>query len=112
VVANTSEHAVFVDSYSADVGLPAPGGLVATAVSSGRMDLAWVDNSLREDGFAIERSATGTGGWEEIDRVAAGVTVHSDTGLEAGEDYHYRVTKKGSGTNGTAAVFGCCARIL
>jgi hypothetical protein len=74
------------------VGPPpeAPSNLVATTVSSGRIDLTWQDNSGDETGFRIERK-TGTGSYSQIATVVAGVTSYSSTGLSASTTYYYRV---------------------
>jgi transcriptional regulator CtsR len=67
-----------------------PSNLVATAISSSRIDLTWQDNSSDETGFKIERK-TGTGSYSQIATVGAGVTSYSNTGLSAGTTYYYRV---------------------
>lgn len=71
--------------------LVAPTTLTATAISSSQIDLAWVDNSGNEDGFAIERSANGLTGWSQIATVGANITVYSNTGLTGSTTYYYRV---------------------
>jgi len=69
----------------------APSNLVATAVSSSQINLAWQDNSTNEVGFKIERK-TGVGGtYAQIDSVTANVTSYSNTGLAASTTYFYRV---------------------
>ncbi|MGB6873288.1 MAG: fibronectin type III domain-containing protein [Dehalococcoidia bacterium] len=74
------------------VGPPpeAPSDLVATAISSSRIDLSWQDNSSDEAGFKIERK-TGSGSYSQIATVGADVTNYSDSSrLSAGTTY-YRV---------------------
>lgn len=90
-VSDTSDHIVYVDNYSADAAPAAPSGLVATAVSHSRIDLAWLDTSRRESGFKIERSDNGTSGWTQIGTVGSGVTVYSDNGRSSSTAYYYRV---------------------
>ncbi len=68
----------------------APTNLNATAVSSSRIDLVWVDNSTNEDAFRIERS-TDNVTFTEVAAVSANVTSYSATGLAAGTTYHFRV---------------------
>ena len=68
----------------------APDNLIATALSSSRIDLAWTDNSTNESGFAIER-ASGTGSFSSIASVGANVTTYTNTGLTASTAYTYRV---------------------
>lgn len=68
----------------------APSNLIATAVSSGQIDLIWTDNSTTEDGFKLYRSTDGI----EFFRTAIlepNVTTFSNTGRPAGTTYYYRV---------------------
>ncbi len=60
-------------------------------MSSTRIDLTWADNSDNEDGFKVERSLSGVAGFAQIATVGANVTSYSDTGLEPGTPYGYRV---------------------
>lgn len=69
----------------------APSALSASATSQTAVALAWADKSSDETGFKIERSATGTGNWAQIEAVGAGVTTFTDTGRTAGTTYYYRV---------------------
>jgi M6 family metalloprotease-like protein len=71
-------------------GLNAPSGLNATANGSAQIDLAWTDNSPDEDGFNIERSGDGVN-WAALADVGADVSAYSDTGLNDGTTYYYRV---------------------
>lgn len=67
-----------------------PSNLIATAVSSGQIDLQWTDNSTTEDGFKLYRSSDGV----EFTRtaiLAPNVTTYSNTGRPAGTTYYYRV---------------------
>ncbi len=45
----------------------------ATAVSSSRINLTWVDNSASETGYKIERKKTAAGTYAQIDLVGANV---------------------------------------
>ncbi len=78
--------------FKTAIGPPpeAPSNLVATAISSSRIDLTWQDNSSDETGFKIERK-TGSGSYSQIATVGAGVTSYSNTFLYAGTTYYYRV---------------------
>jgi hypothetical protein len=74
-------------------GPAAPSNLAASAVSSSRIDLTWMDNSGDEDGFTIER-CLGSGCTDFADLptpVASNVTSFQDTGLVANTVYRYRV---------------------
>ncbi len=67
----------------------APTSLTATAVSSSRIDLRWIDNARNETGFKIERLDDRNFG--QIAVVGANVRTYSDTGLEPSTSYTYRV---------------------
>jgi titin len=84
--------------FKTAVGPPpeAPSNLVATPVSSSKVDLIWQDNSNDETGFKIERKI-GSGSYSQIATVVAGVTSYSNTSLRASTAYSYRVrTYKGT----------------
>ncbi len=68
-----------------------PSSLTATAYSTTRIDLKWVDNSGIETGFKIERSLSSGSGFSQIATVGANVKAYSSTGLAAGTRYYYRV---------------------
>ena len=78
--------------FKTAVGPPpnAPSNLVATPISSSRIDLSWQDNSSDETGFKIERK-TGSGSYSQIATVGVNVTSYSNTLLSAGTTYYYRV---------------------
>jgi hypothetical protein len=78
--------------FKTAIGPPpnAPSNLIATPVSSSRIDLIWQDNSTDETGFKIERK-TGSGSYSQIATVGAGVTSYSNTSLRASTTYYYRV---------------------
>ena len=102
--AGTYEAAVLVEAASAPAGpvalpvtmqlvgivVPAPSGLVATAVSPSAIDLEWNDNGTSETEFRIERR-TGTGSFARIATTPADETAYSDTGLNPDTEYFYRV---------------------
>jgi titin len=72
----------------------APSALIATPISGVRIDLAWTDNSVDEQGFRVER-APDVGGvagtYAQIASVGVNVITYSSTGLTAGTRYWYRV---------------------
>jgi hypothetical protein len=75
----------------------APSALLATAVSSSQVNLAWQDNSNNENGFKIDRSTDGVN-FVTVAQVGANVTTYSDvSGLAAATTYFYRVRATGSG---------------
>jgi uncharacterized repeat protein (TIGR01451 family) len=72
----------------------APSGLLATAISSNHVDLAWSDNSSNEVGFLIERAPDNSGipgTWAQIALVGSNVTTYSDAGLTPFTAFWYRV---------------------
>jgi predicted phage tail protein len=69
----------------------APSGLTATAQSTTTITVAWTDNSDNETGFELERAPTADGPWELRTTLTAGSQQFTDTGLEAGREYFYRV---------------------
>jgi hypothetical protein len=79
----------------------APTGLAANAVSTSQINLSWSDNSDNEQGFIIESSVDGNSGWTEIASVSTDVNTYSDTGLDAGSTYFYRVFAYNSAGNST-----------
>ena len=69
-----------------------PSNLVATAISSGRIDLSWQDNSPNETGFKIERKTAAEGSYSQIAAVGADITTYSDVvGLLESTNYYYRM---------------------
>ena len=69
--------------------ISAPTNLVATAISDSEIDLSWRDNSSFEAGFRIERDA-GIG-YELIAEANANITSYTDSGLDYGTKYKYRI---------------------
>jgi hypothetical protein len=71
----------------------APSNLVATAVSSTRINLTWQDNSNNETKFQIWRKVVG-GTFSKLATVNANVTFYADTGLTPATTYKYKVRAK------------------
>ena len=71
----------------------APSSLSASAVSSSQIDLSWKDNSDNETGFKIERKLTSASDntFSQIDTTAVSDTTYTDSGLDEGTSYTYRV---------------------
>jgi fibronectin type 3 domain-containing protein len=95
---NTAGDSAFSNQASGTTPLTKPTSATATAVSSSRIDLTWIDNSASETGYKIERKRTSAGTYTQIDQVGANVQSYSDTnGLDPNTRYYYRVRA----TNGT-----------
>jgi len=77
------------------VTVATPTDLTAEAVSSSEIDLTWTDNSMNETAYSIERR-TGSGSFAQIDTVSPDTETYSDTGLEDGTTYYYRVRGLGN----------------
>jgi hypothetical protein len=69
----------------------APGNLVASAVSSSQINLAWTDNSNNETGFIVERALLSTGPWTQVATTSANIASWANAGLTPTTTYYYRV---------------------
>ncbi len=67
-----------------------PDNLIATVISSGRIDLSWDDMSDNEDGFRIEQSLDGTN-YDLISEVLVDTVSYEISGLDPATEYYYRV---------------------
>jgi subtilisin family serine protease len=68
----------------------APTGLSASRVSEGEIALTWIDASVDEEGFTVERKERG-GVFEEVTRIDRNTTSYSDTNLPGKGSYTYRI---------------------
>ena len=68
----------------------APSGLSATTISTGEIDLAWVNNSLAANSFAIYRSTNGVS-FSLLTPSPLSLTSYHDTSVAAGTNYWYKV---------------------
>ena len=72
-----------------------PTGLIAAAASPTEIDLSWVDESVDELGFAVERSDDGTT-WTVIEAaLEPDTTTYADIDVLEGTTYRYRVAATG-----------------
>lgn len=80
------------DVVSATTAIDVPGSTSMTVLASSpdRIDLAWGDVA-GETGYRIERSTDGGGGWTTIATTGQDVTSATDSDLQAGTTYWYRV---------------------
>jgi len=68
----------------------APSNLALSVVDQANIALAWTDNSANESAFKVERSANGTS-FSEIASLGANTVSFTDSGLNAGTTYYYRI---------------------
>jgi YD repeat-containing protein len=81
-----------MDALNAIPSVPSgPSALTANAVSISQINLAWTDNSFNESGFKIERKTGPSGTYAQIASTAANATSFSNTGLQPGTQYFYRI---------------------
>ncbi|AFN75555.1 peptidoglycan-binding LysM [Melioribacter roseus P3M-2] len=69
----------------------APSNLVATALSSNKILLEWIDNSKNEMSYSIERSVDEGNTWTIIASVGANVTKFLDTSVIPATSYLYKI---------------------
>lgn len=67
----------------------APSNLTATIVNN-QVKLTWIDNSIDETGFIIERM-TGTGSWSVNSSVVTDILTYTDAEVTTGTTYSYRL---------------------
>ena len=73
-------------------GVPTnPGNLTSPARTKTTISLAWQDQSNDEMGFKIERSKPGSSDWVLLGMVGSNTTSFTDTGLNCGQLFYYRV---------------------
>jgi subtilisin family serine protease len=78
-----------INAHRALSSLLAPTSLRAKA-SSSKVSLSWQDNATGEDGYIVERGASGSA-YTAIAQLAAGATSFEDTAITGGASYVYRV---------------------
>jgi hypothetical protein len=79
-----------------------PGSFSASAVSGSRIDLGWSDVA-DEAGYRLERADDAGGPFDEIADLPSGATSYSDSSLELGVEYHYRLFAYNGSGNSDAA---------
>jgi len=83
-------------SYSNEVTvqniyLEAPSGLTVSVDNNSAIELKWTDNSYEETGFEIWRYTYGSGSYALYATVDKNVTNYTDTKVDTGVQYHYKV---------------------
>jgi|GEM_PF-1922861 len=74
-----------------------PTNLTAVMISDTQAALTWQDNSSDEYGFRIERRMGTVGKYYTLATVSPGTTSYTDSGLQSGQIYYYRVCAYQSG---------------
>jgi hypothetical protein len=82
--------------------IAAPSDTTALSISESRVDVSWRDNSSKEDGFELFRSASGANGlFSLVGKTGAGATTLGDLGLNPSTQYCYKVRAVGRVGNRT-----------
>ncbi len=90
--ARTFNNTAWIVSNFRDGASPAaPSGLRTETITPTSVSLAWMDNSLNELGFTLERRLSAGGGWQVIGTPGANATSYTDGSLSAGTAYDYRI---------------------
>jgi len=92
-----------VSATTFDVPPEIPTALSTEAMTGRRIDLYWVDNSDKEDGFDIYRRLGDTGDFDSLATVSADVTFFSDDNLNRGTTYYYFVVAYNTGGDSGAS---------
>lgn len=79
----------------------APSILAVEALSTSQISVNWTDNADDESGFKIERKTGSAGTYSHIATVAADAESYTDTGLNDGTTYYYRVCAFNAAGNST-----------
>lgn len=94
---------VFIGCKEEDGGpagpkLDVPFGLDARALSDNQVLLTWQDSSYIETGFRVQRARSGTESWVTRAETGPDTTNFTDTELNEGTEYQYRVRSLGRET--------------
>ena len=80
----------YATSTSTTTSFPSPTGLAGTPIDDQSIQLTWSDNCVFEDGYRLERSEDGVS-FTQISELGENIIEYTDTGLNYGTDYTYRV---------------------
>jgi large repetitive protein len=97
-----------IDAALANIGVvtppSAPTSLTATAASTTRINLSWVDAANNETGFYLQRKTGASGTWATIATLGQNVISYQDsTGLTAATAYYYRISSYNSSGESAAS---------
>ena len=68
-----------------------PSNLSTQSLNASKINLAWEDHSNYEGGYSVERKLSTGSSFETVATLAAGTESYTDTGLNEGTSYDYRV---------------------
>ncbi|HAS41325.1 MAG TPA: hypothetical protein DCS93_12640 [Microscillaceae bacterium] len=71
--------------------IPALTTLIASTISTSRIDLSWNDEATFEEKYEIHRSTTSNNGFIKVAEVAANVTTYQDQDLDPDITYYYKI---------------------
>ena len=80
----------YTTSNTTNTSFPTPTSLTGTPIDDQSIQLSWSDNCVFEDGYRLERSEDGVS-FTQIAEFGENITEYTDTGLNYGTDYIYRV---------------------
>jgi hypothetical protein len=98
---NEGSPAMVLQNGYINILLASPTDLAATAINFRRIDLSWHDNANNETGYTVQRTLDTMASWSIVGSTAPDSTTYSDTGLNDGTKYFYRVyASNGIGNSG------------
>jgi hypothetical protein len=99
-VAWVFDNSLSQQSFSLPLGfeVPAPPSAFLATESGEEVHLSWVDESLTETGFRLERKTT-DGSWSLLASLPAGSETFTDGSTEASTAYSYRLRAEGASAN-------------
>ena len=105
---NITKPRIQIDSALANIGVvtppSAPTTLAATAASTTRINLSWVDTANNETGFYLQRKTGASGTWATIATLGQNVISYQDsTGLTSATAYYYRISSYNSSGESAAS---------
>lgn len=68
-----------------------PPSTITLGVNMQTLTVGWPDQSTENTGYRLERAIAGSGSWSTLANLGADVITYPNSGLAAGELYHYRV---------------------
>lgn len=103
VSASKVTYSTFSSTACATPVLAPPSGAQAVAASETQIDVTWQDNSSFETGLEVHRAAFPGGSFTLRATLGPGATTFSDTGLDPGTQYCYRL--RAAMASGTGSIY-------